>query len=108
MRARRGAPADRFHALTGGQLPKLLFCFIPGLAGGLLASGGEQRDMHVFGVRKDCSDDLNLQGGKIGEAVEKDLASIQKLRLVQKFTQAHLPRDRIAASCLADGQVAFI
>ena len=48
------------------------------------------------------------EGDALKEAIEENLPPVQKLRLVQQLAQAHLPRDRIAASCFADGQVAFI
>ena len=64
--------------------------------------------MHGFRVREDRADELQLQGGKVGKAVEKDLPPIQKVRFIQQLTQAHLPRDRVAAPRLADRQIAFI
>ena len=108
MRARRDALTHSLDPLPGGQLPELLFCFVSGLTGGVLIAGGQKRDADSFRVRENCADDLQLQGGKVREAVEKDLAAVQKLRLIQKLAQAHLPRDGVAAARFADGQVAFI
>lgn len=60
--------------------------------------------MDGFRVGEDGGEDLLLQGGKVGEAVEENGAAVQKIRLVQQIAQAHLARDGVAAAGFADGQ----
>ena len=64
--------------------------------------------MDVFRVGEDGGEDLLLQGGKVGEAVEEDGAAVQKIRLVQQIAQAHLARDGVAAAGFADGKIALV
>ena len=97
-----------FDALPGSQLLQALFRLVAGLAGSLFTAAGQDADVDGFRVGEDGGEDLLLQGGKVGEAVEEDGAAVQKIRLVQQIAQAHLARDGVAAAGFADGKIALV